>query len=86
MSDNLTAVILAIAVVLGPIWIVLHYGTKRRTAQQMNAQDAAAFAQLTQTASRMEMRIATLERILDTEAPNWRQTAQMGAPYERPLG
>lgn len=86
MSDNLTAVIIVMVVILGPVWITFHYGTKRKAVQQMNAQDAAAFAQLTQTASRMEQRIATLERILDTEAPNWRQTAQMGAPYERPLG
>jgi len=79
MSDNLTSIFLAFFVVCAPVWIVLHYLSKMRGSRQLNAQDAAAFEQLSQTAARMEQRMATLERILDSEVPNWRQTADLGA-------
>jgi phage shock protein B len=79
MSDDVTSVLLAITVVLAPIWIVLHYVSKMRGNRRSNTQDDAAYAQLTQTAARMEQRMATLERILDTEVPNWRQYEAMGA-------
>ena len=84
MNDNITAVLIVFICVIGPIWIVFHYRTKSRAGQQLNAEDAAAFEQLSQVAARMETRIATLERILDTEAPGWRYTAGMGGqPRDR---
>ncbi len=72
MSDNLTAVIIVAIVILGPVWLTFQFVGKGRAARQLNAQDAAAFEQLSQTAARMEQRIATLERILDAEVPAWR--------------
>jgi len=72
MSDNLTYCFLALAMVLGPIWLVLHYAVKWRATRAFNSRDAAAFDQLAQTAARMEARMAVLERILDAEVPSWR--------------
>jgi phage shock protein B len=86
MSDNLTAIIIVFMCVLGPVWITFHYVGKGRTARQLNAQDAAAFEQLAQTAARMESRMATLERILDSEVPGWRNNAAAQGEYYGKMG
>ncbi len=78
MTDDITAVLLAVTVILGPLWIILHYVSKMRGNRRISAAEEAAYAQLSQTASRMEQRMATLERILDAEVPNWRQNADSG--------
>lgn len=61
-------------VVVVPIWLVLHYRSKRRvdstTAQAIGTEGDVT--ELWQAARRMEERIRTLERILDADTPNWR--------------
>jgi len=86
MSDNIAAVLIVFIVVLGPIWTVMHYRAKARAGLQPSPQDAAAYEQLSQIAARMETRIATLERILDAEAPGWRQTASTGGQARDRMG
>jgi phage shock protein B len=72
MDDNLTAVLICLGSVLGPIWLVMHYKYKFRNSGQLSAKDAALVEQIAATAQRMEQRVATLERILDAEIPAWR--------------
>lgn len=79
MSDDITAIILTITVILGPIWIFFHYATKWRAGRRLNAQDEAVFQQLDLTARRMEQRLTALERILDAEVPDWRHKSNLGA-------
>ncbi|MBT3551849.1 MAG: envelope stress response membrane protein PspB [Rhodospirillaceae bacterium] len=62
---------LLIVVVL-PIWIIAHYGTRWRTNRVITSGDEKLLADLWDTAGKMEARIDTLERILDDEAPDWR--------------
>ena len=62
---------LLIVVVL-PIWIIVHYGTRWRTNRVITSGDEKLLADLWDTAGKMEARIDTLERILDDEAPDWR--------------
>jgi phage shock protein B len=71
----------AIVILIGVPWLILHYLFKFRSGRQLNAEDAAAFARLSQTAERMERRMVMLEPILDAEAPNWRQTSDLGVHY-----
>jgi phage shock protein B len=78
MSDNLTSVLLALIVIVGPTWIVFHYATKARAGRRLSADDAALLDQMSATAQRLEQRVATLERILDTETPAWRGTYEGG--------
>jgi phage shock protein B len=78
MSDNLTSVLLALIVVIGPVWIVFHYATKARAGRRFSASDAATLDQMTATAQRLEQRVATLERILDAETPSWRGNFEGG--------
>ena len=62
---------LLIVVVL-PIWIIAHYGTRWRTNRVITSGDEKLLADLWDTSGKMEDRIDTLERILDDEAPDWR--------------
>ncbi len=78
MSDNLTSVLLALIVIVGPTWIVFHYATKARAGRRLSADDAALLDQMSATAQRLEQRVATLERILDTETPAWRGNFEGG--------
>jgi len=45
---------------------------RQHTAGQMSTQDVSALEQMGDLAQRLERRVATLERILDNEAPSWR--------------
>ncbi|MBK1837551.1 envelope stress response membrane protein PspB [Azospirillum sp. YIM B02556] len=59
-------------VVVAPVWIVFHYITKWRSERGLTAQDERLLAELWEISNRLEARVHALERVLDTEAPNWR--------------
>ncbi|MDX1460377.1 MAG: envelope stress response membrane protein PspB [Xanthomonadales bacterium] len=56
-----------------PIWIVFHYITKWKTSKGLTAEDEKMLGEIWESTSKMEDRINNLERILDIEAPTWRQ-------------
>lgn len=64
--------ILVITIVM-PLWLLLHYITKWRSAKALSADDERMLADLWQSAKRMEDRVVTLEAILDAEHPQWRR-------------
>lgn len=64
--------ILALTVV-APVWIVFHYICKIKTSKGLTPEDETMLSEVWESTNRMEDRIKTLERILDIEAPNWRQ-------------
>jgi phage shock protein B len=57
---------------VAPLWLILHYTTKRRQAQGLTREDEKMLQELWQLANRMESRVNTLETILDSQVPNWR--------------
>ncbi|HYE00645.1 MAG TPA: envelope stress response membrane protein PspB [Alphaproteobacteria bacterium] len=61
--------ILFVVVVL-PKWLRLHYGADGAGGRARPAGDATA---LRAGIARLEQRIATLERLLDAEDPQWRE-------------
>jgi phage shock protein B len=61
--------------IVAPIWIIAHYVTHWRASRKLSSADEKALGELWQSAQRMEARIQTLERILDSEAPGWRMRA-----------
>lgn len=64
--------ILVITIVV-PLWLLLHYITRWRSAKALSADDERMLADLWQSAKRMEDRVVTLEAILDAEHPQWRR-------------
>ena len=64
-------VILFITVVV-PIWLVLHYKSKRNISQGLTDEEYDQLTELSELADTMADRIKTLEAILDAETPEWR--------------
>ena len=68
------APLIVFLVVVVPIWLILHYRSRRASTPPTEMVGGAdgEVTELWQTARRMEERIRTLERILDADTPNWR--------------
>ena len=60
-------------VVVAPIWLVMHYRSKRRAQAALSGEERAEMERLTDLADRMVERVETLEAILDAETPGWRK-------------
>lgn len=63
-------------VIVAPIWIVMHYSTKRKMHSQLTTHDQDELLLLEAEAEKMAMRIETLEAILDAETPEWRKRSR----------
>ena len=63
---------LLLVLVVAPIWLVAHYATSWRTARLLSREHERALAELGELARRLDDRMASLERILDADAPGWR--------------
>ena len=60
---------------VAPIWLILHYRSKKQVNQGLSAEEQASLQSLAEQAEKMSDRIQTLEAILDSEAPEWRNRA-----------
>ena len=58
---------------VAPTWLVLRYRGKRQINKGLSENDYKDLQILADKAEQMSERIKTLETILDTEAPQWRQ-------------
>ncbi|MFE0754038.1 envelope stress response membrane protein PspB [Inquilinus sp. NPDC058860] len=65
--------VIVFLVIVAPIWLVLHYVTRWRSSRTLSREDERMLVDLWESAKRMELRIQTLEKILDAEAPQWRR-------------
>ena len=79
MDEGTVALILAPLIIflifVAPIWLILHYRSKKQVNQGLTAEDQIALQELAGKAEMMADRIKTLEAILDSEAPEWRDRA-----------
>ena len=67
----LITMILSLTVV-APIWLTFHYVTRWRSTKTLTGEDEKMLQTLWDSASKMEARIISLDRILDAEAPGRR--------------
>ena len=70
--DLLIAPIIIFLIVVAPIWLVLHYRSKRQVSQGLTEEEFNQLNDLIGKAEKMSHRIETLEAILDTESAEWR--------------
>lgn len=68
----LMAPLILFVLVVAPIWIILHYRSKRQMNQGLNEEERESLALLAGQAKRIRERMQTLERILDADSPGWR--------------
>lgn len=70
--EILVAPLILFMVIVAPIWLILHYRSKRQVSQGFTDEEYNLLNELIGKADKMATRIETLEAILDTESPEWR--------------
>lgn len=65
--------IILLLTVVAPVWIVFHYITIWKKNPAISADDESTLGDIRVKADKLGDRIETLERILDSEVPDWRQ-------------
>ena len=63
-------------VIVAPIWLILHYRVKNSSVKSLGAEEQETLDQLARVAEKMEARLQTLEQILETEDPTWKDKAK----------
>lgn len=58
--------------IVAPLWLILHYRSKRQVSQGLTDEEFTQLNDLINKADKMHHRIETLEAILDVESPEWR--------------
>ncbi len=61
-------------VIVAPLWLIFHYRTIWKRQQSNGAADEKSVKDMWLVAQRLESRVANLEKLLDAEAPGWRET------------
>nr|WP_211342319.1 envelope stress response membrane protein PspB [Litorilituus sediminis] len=72
VHDIIMAPVIIFMVIVAPIWLVLHYRSKRQVSQGLSEEEYIQLSELSEMADKMSERIQTLEAILDAETPDWR--------------
>jgi len=75
VSDIIMAPVIIFMVIVAPIWLILHYRSKRQVSQGLSEEEYVQLSELSEMADKMADRIKTLEAILDAETPDWRSKA-----------
>ena len=63
---------------VAPIWVFMHYRSKQQAQGALSEEERLELEALAAQANRMSERIETLEAILDTETPQWREGMREG--------
>jgi len=71
--DYLIAPLILFIIIVAPIWIVMHYRTMGQKLGGVTQEEHEQIERLVEVAGVMEERIETLEKILDSETPDWRK-------------
>ena len=69
----LVAPIILFTIFVAPIWLILHYRSKKQVNKGLRDEERMQLNQMAEQVEKMRDRIKTLERILDADAPNWRE-------------
>ncbi|MBL4941029.1 MAG: envelope stress response membrane protein PspB [Colwellia sp.] len=72
VEDIIMAPLIIFMVIVAPIWLVLHYRSKKQVSQGLSEEEYIQLSDLSEMADKMADRIRTLEAILDAETPDWR--------------
>ncbi|GAA0816757.1 envelope stress response membrane protein PspB [Colwellia sp. D2M02] len=72
MEELIVAPVIIFLVIVAPIWLILHYRSKKQVSQGLSQEEYIQLSELSEMADQMSDRIQTLEAILDAETPNWR--------------
>jgi len=68
------AMIVALGIVVGLPWLILHYITKWKQAPKITNEDEQLLDEMHSLARRLEARVETVERIVAADHPDFRRT------------
>jgi len=72
MEDVLIPAIAISSIFIGMPWLILHYVTKWKQAPKITDEDEKLLDQMYEAARRLEDRLATIERIVAADNPDFR--------------
>ena len=72
MEDALVPIFVVGILFLGLPWLIFHYVTQWKKNGGLTVEDEKLLDDMHVLARRMDERLATLERILDSQEPGWR--------------
>jgi len=73
LLNNLTILPILFLIFVAPLWLFLHYRSKRQVSQGLSHEQVEQLTVLSGQADTMAKRISVLESLLDHEAPHWRE-------------
>ena len=65
--------IIIFMVIVAPLWLILHYRSKKQVSQGLSEHEHRQLSELANKAEKMAERVETLEALLDQESPQWRR-------------
>ena len=77
MEDIFVPGFVIVTLFIGLPWLILHYMTKWKTAPTLTSNDEALLDELYQLARRLEDRMETVERLVASDNPDFRQHRQL---------
>lgn len=72
MEDALVPIVVCTILFIGLPWIIFHYVTQWKKNGGLTVEDEKLLDDMHDTARRLDERLGTLERILDSQDPTWR--------------
>lgn len=82
MEDTLVPIAVVGMLFIGLPWLIFHYVTQWKRARGLSIEDENLLDGLHDLARRLDDRLATIERIVAADNPNWRPTSER---TDRPL-
>jgi phage shock protein B len=70
--DILVPIIIVPTLFIGLPWLILHYVTRWKTSSTLTREDENLLEDMSDTARRLDDRLATIERIMTADNPNWK--------------
>jgi len=74
MDEFLLPIVICGMLFIGFPWIFFHYMTKWKQAKTLTGADEKLLDELHDMARRLDDRLCSIERIMNAENPNWRQS------------
>lgn len=84
LEDVFLPIVIVGILFLGVPWLFFHYMTKWKQAKTLTTTDEKLLDDLYEMARRLDDRLCTIERIMNAENPNWRQTCLTDSPTSIP--
>jgi phage shock protein B len=72
--SELVPVLAIVVLFIGLPWLIFHYVTKWKSSASLSGADEKLLDELHDMARRLDDRLCTIERIMNAENPEWRQT------------